>query len=89
MIRDVVRTLCCVAAMTAAAGLVVEVRWQVAAIDVARQQAASGALWPPLPASPPQGGRASPAPQTPPTGRLRAFGRALIDVADAGITVFR
>ena len=82
MIRDLVRTECLVVVMAVAASLVVEVRFQLAAIDTAQRQAA---VAPPQAAWAPQ-----PAPVEPkPPGRLRAFGRAVLDMADAGLGVVR
>jgi hypothetical protein len=83
MIRDLVRTACVILGMTVAASLVVEVRFQLACIDLAQRRTV-----PPLaglPTAYPQ-----PAPVEPkPPGRLRAFGRAVLDLADAGLGVIR
>lgn len=79
MIRDLVRTACVIAAMAVAASLVVEVRHSLAAIDLAHRQAVQPVATLPVP---PQ-----PAPAQP--GRLRTFGRAVLDLADAGLGVVR
>lgn len=79
MIRDLVRTACLVVVMAVAASLVVEVRFQLAAIDTAQRQATH-----PMAPLPPH-----PQPATAPPGRLRAFGRAVLDLADAGLGVVR
>ncbi len=81
MIRDLVRTACVLVGMAVAASLLVEVRFQLACIDLAQRRTV-----PPLaglPTAYPQ-----PAPASPP-GRLRAFGRAVLDLADAGLGVVR
>jgi len=79
MIRDLVRTACVIVAMAVAASLVVEVRFQLAAIDTAHRQAGM-----PLAGLP-----VVPQPAPAPPGRLRAFGRAVLDLADAGLGVVR
>lgn len=79
MIRDLVRTACGIIAMAVAAGLVIEVRFQLACIDVAQRQMPSA---PQVVAWQPQS-----APEPP--GRLRALGRAVLDLADAGLGVVR
>jgi hypothetical protein len=81
MIRDLVRTACVLVGMAVAASLLVEVRFQLAAIDLAQRQAVMPMAG--LPTAYPQ-----PAPASPP-GRLRAFGRAVLDLADAGLGVVR
>jgi hypothetical protein len=82
MIRDLLRTGCVIVTMAVAASLLVEVRFQLAAIDFAQRQATA---YPALPGTFPQ-----PAPVEPkPPGRLRAFGRAVLDLADAGLGVVR
>ena len=78
MIHDLIRTACVIAAMAVAASLVVEVRFQFAAIDTAQRQAVAFVPPPAL---------AAPAPAPP--GRLRAVGRAILDLADAGLRVVR
>jgi len=74
IISDLVRAACVVATMAVAASLVVEVRFNLAAIEVAsrQQQPAMYARTP-----------------DPPVGRLRAVGRAAIEFADAALGVAR
>jgi len=78
MTRDLVRTACGIVAMSVAASLVIETRFQLAAIDAAHRQTAM-----PVAVTPP------PAPAPAPPGRLRAVGRAILDLADAGLGVVR
>lgn len=83
MIRDLVRTACAIVGMTVAASLLVEVRFQLASIDLAQRQTVMPMVglptaWPP----------AAPVMPKPP-GRLRVFGRAVLDLADAGLGVVR
>jgi hypothetical protein len=67
--------------MAVAASLLIETRFHFAAIDTAQRQAVMPlaglptAHHPPAPASP--------------SGRLRAVGRAILDLADAGLGVIR
>jgi hypothetical protein len=83
MIRDLVRTTCVLVGMAVAASLLVEVRFQLAAIDLAQRQAVMPMAG--LPSAYPQ-----PAPVEPKSpGRLRAVGRAVLDLADAGLGVVR
>ena len=77
MIRDTLRALLTVAVLAVAAGLLVETRFQLAAIDVAHRSA--------LQQSPAQFVMG---PQ-PEHGRLRRFGRATLDLADAALGVIR
>jgi len=85
MIRDAFRAALAVAVMAVAAGLLVETRFHLAAIDVAHRQAAhQGLALAPGPGFVPG---AAPAPQPP--GRLRQLGRAALDLADAAIGVVR
>lgn len=77
MIRDILRAALAVVVMAVAAGLIVEVRYQIAAIDVAHR-VASGPQWQP----------AAPQPVAEP-GPLRRVGRAALDLADAAIGVVR
>jgi hypothetical protein len=83
MIRDTIRAALIVAVMAAAAGLLVEVRHQLAAIDLAHRSATAGHY-----AAPPQAYAAPPNAPAPP-GPLRRFGRAAIDMAEAAIGVVR
>lgn len=78
MIRDLVRTACVCIGMAVAASLAIEVRFQLACIDMAHHRTVSA-----LP------GAMVTVPQPAPPGRLRAFGRAVLDMADAGLGVVR
>lgn len=82
MIRDLVRTACVIAAMAVAASLVIEVRFQLLCIDYAQRQTVM-----PLAGLPPAH-HPQPVPAAPP-GRLRAVGRAALDLADAALGVVR
>jgi hypothetical protein len=77
MIRDIIRTACVIATMTIGAGLLIETRYHLAAIDVAHRAALGQqvAQYQPL--------------QAQPVGRLQAFGRATIQLADAALGVVR
>lgn len=78
MLRDVVRAACVVAVMAVGCSLIIETRCSLAAIDLAHRQAAGAVpVYVQTPAPPP----------TP--GRLRAVGRAILDLADAGLGVVR
>lgn len=79
MIHDLLRTACVIAAMAVAASLVVETRLQLATIDLAHRQAVQPMATLPVP----------PQPDPAPPGRLRAVGRAILDLADAGLGVVR
>ena len=81
MIRDFVRTACVITVMAVACSLLIETRLHLAAIDTAQRQAVTPLAG--LPTVPPH---APPAPQP---GRLRSFGRAILDLADAGLGVIR
>jgi len=83
MTRDLVRAACVVAVMSVAAALVVEVRWQLACIDAAHRATVAATLRQSPPVAP------APAPPPAPPGRLRTFGRAVLDLADAGLGVVR
>jgi hypothetical protein len=83
MIRDTLRAILVVATLAAAAGIVVEARFQLAAIDAAHRATVAGYAPAPLP---PAQAAAVPPPQP---GRLRSFGRAAIDLADAAIGIVR
>jgi hypothetical protein len=78
MIRDILRAACVIACMTAGAALLVETRYQLAAIDVAHRQA----LAPQMVAYQPQQQIEEP-------GRLRQFGRSALSLADATLGIFR
>jgi hypothetical protein len=82
-IRDIVRAVLAVAVMAAAAGLLVETRYQLAAIEAAARACSTmpgpvARLEPPAPARVPED-----------PGRLRRLGRSILDVADAAINVVR
>lgn len=86
MIRDTIRAALVIVTLAAAAGIVIETRFQLAAIDTAHRAALAGAPAPmPTLAGPPM---PTPAPAHAP-GRLRSFGRAAIDLADAAIGIVR
>ena len=86
MIRDTIRAALVIVTLAAAAGIVIETRFQLAAIDAAHRAALAGspATLPPL-AGPPM---PTPAP-APAPGRIRSFGRAAIDLADAALGIVR
>jgi hypothetical protein len=77
MIRDILRAALTVFVMSVAAGLLVEVRFNLAAIDVAHRAALGQQVAQYQP------------PQAQPVGRLQAFGRATIQLADAALGVVR
>jgi len=81
MIRDLLRTACVITVMAVACSLLIETRFHLVCIDMAHHRTVSA-----LPGAmviQPQ-----PAP-APPPGRLRAVGRAILDLADAGLGVVR
>lgn len=78
MMRDLVRTACVIATMAVASSLLVETRLRLAAIETAQRQAVMPMAGLPLPPAAPA-----------PPGRLRAVGRAILDLADAGLGVVR
>jgi hypothetical protein len=80
MIRDTLRAALAVAVMAVAAALLVEVRWQLAAIDLAHRAAVLGPGLAAVYHAPP------PAPEPAP---LRRLGRATLDLADAALGVVR
>ncbi len=77
MIRDIVRAALVVVVMAVAASLLIEVRHNLAAIDLAHRSALAG-----------QPVAYSPQPQPEP-GPLRKVGRAALELADAAIGVVR
>lgn len=77
MIRDTLRALLTVAVLAVAAGLLVETRFQLAAIDVAHRSALHHSPSPFVVAPQPE------------PGRLRQFGRATLDLADAALGILR
>jgi hypothetical protein len=78
MIRDLIRTACIIATMAVAASLIVEVRFRLAAIEVAAR---------PQPQAMTYGYAPLPPAQEP--GRLARFGRATLNLADAALGVVR
>ena len=76
MIRDTIRAALAIAVMAAGSALLVETRYQLAAVDVAHRQC----LGQPAYAMPQQ---------QPQPGRLRQFGRATIELADAALGIVR
>ena len=82
MIRDVLRAALAVAVMAVAAGILVETRFHLAAIDVAHRQAIQPATM-----HPHQTLTIPERPDSP--GRLRTLGRATLDLADAALGVIR
>ena len=83
MIRDIVRACLAVAAMAVAAALVVQVRYELAAIDVAHRSAIAPA------GQPAHGQPAHGQPSHGQPGPLRRLGRATLDMADAALNVVR
>ena len=78
MIRDILRTACVIVAMTIGAALLVETRYQLAAIDVAHRQAFA----------PQMVTHQNTQPLEQPS-RLRQFGRSALNLADATLGFFR
>jgi hypothetical protein len=81
MIRDLLRTACVITVMAVACSLLIETRLHLACIDTAQRQAVTPLAG--LPTVQPQ------PPSAPQPGRLRAVGRAILDLADAGLGVIR
>lgn len=77
MIRDILRAALAIAVMAVAAAILIETRYQLAAVDVAHRQAMQPATAPLVIAPPAE------------PGRLRRFGRATLDLADAALGVVR
>jgi hypothetical protein len=75
MIRDITRAALVVAVMAAGSALLVETRYQLAAVDVAHRQCL--------------GQPAYAMPQQAQPGRLRHFGRATLELADAALGIVR
>ncbi len=75
MIRDTIRAALVVAVMAAGSALLVETRYQLAAVDVAHRQC--------------MGQPAYAMPQQAQPGRLRHFGRATLELADAALGIVR
>lgn len=78
MIRDTLRAVLVVAVVAACAAITVETFFQLAAIDVARRGCHTPAM-----------AQHQPAPPTAEPGRLRRFGRAALELADAAVGVVR
>ena len=79
MIRDTIRAALAIAVMAAGSALLTETRYQLACIDVAHRQCIGGQ---PAYAMPQQQ-------QQPQPGRLRHFGRATLELADAALGIVR
>jgi hypothetical protein len=77
MIRDIIRTACVIAAMAIGAGLLIETRFHLAAIDVAHRAALGQQVCQYQPAEIEQ------------PGRLRQFGKATLNLADAALGILR
>lgn len=75
MIRDTIRAALVVAVMAAGSSLLTETRYQLACIDVAHRQCL--------------GQPAYAMQQQPQPGRLRQFGRATLELADAALGIVR
>jgi hypothetical protein len=75
MIRDTIRAALAIAVMAAGSALLVETRYQLAAVDVAHRQC--------------MGQPAYAMPQQAQPGRLRHFGRATLELADAALGIVR
>jgi len=77
MIRDIIRAALAVLVMSVAAGLLIETRYHLAAIDVAHRAALGQQVAQHHPA------------QLEQPGRLRQFGKATLNLADAALGVLR
>ena len=75
MIRDTIRAALAIAVMAAGSALLTETRYQLACIDVAHRQCI--------------GHPAYAMTQQPQPGRLRQFGRATLELADAALGIVR
>lgn len=78
MIRDLFRAALAIAVMAAGSALLVETRYQLASIDVAHRQCLGQQI----------AAMHAVQPQQQP-GRLRQFGRATLDLADAALGILR
>ena len=76
MIRDITRAALVVVVMAAGSALLTETRYQLACIDVAHRQCIGHPAY-----AMPQ--------QQPQPGRLRQFGRATLELADAALGIVR
>lgn len=85
MIRDTIRAILAVAVVAAIASIGIETRYQMAVIDTAHRNAVAA----PAAVPGPPAGWQPVAPQPAEPGRLRRFGRAALDLADAAIGVVR
>ena len=74
MTRDILRAALAIIVMATASAVLVETRYQIAAIDVAHRQCL---------------GHPAYVVQPQPTGRLRQFGRATLELADAALGIVR
>ena len=79
MLRDFLRAALVIAVMAAGSALLVETRYQMAAIDAAHRNIVAGIPGHQIPAYAPQ----------PEPGRLRRFGRSALDLADAALGIVR
>jgi hypothetical protein len=77
MIRDILRTALAITTITIGAGLLIEVRYNLAAIDVAHRAALGQQVAQYQP------------PEVEQPGRLRQFGRATLNLADAALGILR
>ena len=75
MIRDTIRAALAIAVMAAGSALLTETRYQLACIDVAHRQCIGGQPTYAMPQQQP--------------GRLRQFGRATLELADAALGIVR
>jgi len=78
MIRDIIRAVLAVLVMSIGAGLLIEVRFNLAAIDVAHRAALGQQVT-----------QYQPQPQVEQPGRLRTLGRATLELADAALGIVR
>lgn len=78
MIRDITRAALAIAVMAAGSALLTETRYQLACIDVAHRQCLGG-----------HPAYAMQQQQQPQPGRLRQFGRATLELADAALGIVR
>jgi hypothetical protein len=77
MTRDIIRAALAIATMTIGAGLLIETRYHLAAIDVAHRAALGQQVAHYQPA------------QIEQPGRLRTLGRATLNLADAALGIIR
>ena len=79
MARDILRAALAIAVLAAGSSLLVETRYQMAAIDLAHRQTLARSHVAAMPVAHPQ----------PQPGRLRQLGRATLELADAALGVVR